>query len=408
MPSAFAPPSRIGLRERPFSNAGSWDAVVVGAGFAGAVAAERLATLKGLKVLVLERRSHTGGNCHDCVNSSGIIVKKYGPHIFHTKNSRVYEYLRRFNDFNDYRHRVVAFYKGGYYPIPINRDTINSFFGTSLKTPGEVKTFLKERAVRVDAIRNSRDVVVSCFGEDLYEAFVEGYTKKQWDRYPHELDRSVLERLPVRFDGNPYYFDDSWQGMPEKGYGRLFDRILQNPLLTVCLETDFFDIRDRLNWKILIYTGPIDRFFDYRYGRLKYRGIDFEFQEYDFPEFQPNSVVNHPGPDEIFSRVTEFKKFYPETQAGFATTVICRETFTWEGEPAYPLMDRENMDLAQRYREQALSREGVLFLGRLGTYRYLNMDQVVLQSLDGIDGLLSEEGSGLQSKEENGPGGILP
>lgn len=385
--SASSPGPDIEIRENPFTGDGPWDAVVVGAGFAGAVAAERLATLRGMRVLVMEKRPHTGGNCHDEVHSSGIIVKRYGPHIFHTRSPRVCDYLEGFTSFNTYRHKVVAFHRGRYFPIPINRDTVNAFFGTAFETPDQVRAFLEKKAEPVDEVLNSRDVVVSRFGRQLYEAFIEGYTKKQWDRFPHELDRSVLERLPVRYDCNPYYFDDPWQGMPEGGYGRLFDRLLSNPLVTVATGVDFFEVRDRLEWKVLVYTGPLDRYFDYRFGRLQYRGIDFEFQELDSPDFQPNSVVNHPAADEIFSRVTEFKKFYPETQAQFPSTVICRETFCWDGEPAYPLMDSENIGLAGRYREMASTCDGVLFLGRLGTYSYLNMDQVVLRSLEGVDSL---------------------
>ncbi|PKK90790.1 MAG: UDP-galactopyranose mutase [Candidatus Wallbacteria bacterium HGW-Wallbacteria-1] len=356
-----------------------YDFLVVGAGLAGAVMAERLARGSGASVLVVEKRDHIAGNCHDFIHPAGMIVKSYGPHIYHTSHPEVHEYLSGFTEWNGYRHRVLAFHDGEYYPIPINMETVNRFFGVELSNSHQMEDFLASRRIVVDEVRNSRDVVVSKFGTELYRAFVEGYTFKQWDRFPHELDPSVLQRLPVRMDSNPYYFDDPWQGMPLNGYTAMTERILDCRGITLLTDTDYFDIRGEVKAGKIIYTGPLDRFFDYCFGYLRYRCIDFRFESHGVKSFQPNSVVNFPQQHIPYSRVTEFSKFY---DSDCSETVICREFFNWTGVPSYPVMDSHNQQLAEKYRSLAGENDQLYLSGRLALYRYLNMDQVVRQALE--------------------------
>jgi len=357
-----------------------YDYLIVGAGFAGAVLAERLAQDARKKVLVIDKRDHAGGNCYDYSDENGIIIQKYGPHIFHTKNKEVFDYLSGFTAWNGYRHKVIAFYKGQYYPIPINLDTINLFYGINLETEEELKKFLDSKKVRVDEIKNSEDVVVSKFGKELYEAFVKNYTKKQWDKYPHELDRSVLERLPIKYDKNPYFFpDDPYQGMPVGGFGKMFERMLEHENITVRLNVDYFCMNDRIEHDELIFTGRIDQFFGYNFGKLEYRCIDFTFVELDEEDHQPNTVVNHTGNDVEFSRVTEFKKFYGHN---CKKTVLCKEFFNWDGELSYPVMTEKNFRLLEKYKNAAKKKKNTLFIGRLAQFEYLNMDNVVEEALE--------------------------
>lgn len=355
-----------------------YDFLIVGAGITGITLAERLAG-DGAKVLLIDRRDHIGGNCYDFRDGNGIIVQKYGPHIFHTRSRSVFDYLSRFTEWNDYRHKVIACHRGEYYPIPINRDTINSFYGIELRSEEETEEFLRGKRIAVGRIANSRDVVISKFGEELYEAFVKHYTKKQWDHYPEELDRSVLERLPVRYDTNPYFFDDPYQGMPLEGFTKMFDGMLAGGGITVELGTDFFARRKDFSFGKLIFTGRIDRFFDFRHGALQYRCMKFVFQTEDAVDYQPNSVVNFTDPDVEQLRVTEFRKFYLQTES---PTVICREHPSWEGEPAYPVINGENRALRKKYLDEAAHLEDVYFAGRLGTHRYLDIDTAVERAIE--------------------------
>ncbi|MBR9706373.1 UDP-galactopyranose mutase [Candidatus Pacearchaeota archaeon] len=355
----------------------AYDVVVVGSGFAGSVIAEQLAST-GKSVLILDKRDHIGGNCYD-YNHGNILIQKYGPHIFHTDNKQVFDYLSKFTKWNDYQHKVLADYQGEHYPIPINLDTVNKYYNLNLNSPNELKIFLESIREKISDIKNSRDVVVSKFGNELYEAFVKHYTKKQWDRYPQELHRMVLERLPIRYDRNPNYFNDEFQGMPSKGFTNLFTNLLNHKNIKIALNTDFFDVVSRLKTSKIIYTGPIDRFFNHKYGPLKYRGINFVFEKHSIPSFQVNSVINHPDINKDFARVTEFKKFY---NLDSNETVICKEFFTWDGEPSYPLMDENNLTLAKKYLQEANNKKNVYFIGRLAEYRYLNMDKAVEAALN--------------------------
>jgi len=257
----------------------SFDYVVIGAGISGIVISERLANLNNKKILIIDKRDHIGGNAYDFFNADGVLVHKYGPHIFHTSKEMVYKYLSAFTKWTPYKHKVVANVNNKLLPIPINRDTINGFFDLDLKNEQDVKQFLdKKRDTTILSIKNSKDVILSKYGEELYDGFIKNYTKKQWDLYPEELDKKVLERIPVRYDSNPYYFDDKYQCMPESGYTHMFNKMLESKNITVLLKTDYKDVVRNLKYKALIVTSAVDEFFNYKLGRLRYRCVDFKFK----------------------------------------------------------------------------------------------------------------------------------
>lgn len=352
--------------------------LVVGAGITGLTIAERLAA-RGVDVVVVEKRSHIGGNCYDYRNDDGILVHQYGPHIFHESDQTIVDYLSRFTDWVPYQHKVVARYQDAYYPIPINRTTINRFFGVALNDDEAVRGFLESKRVPVDEIRTSRDVVVSKYGEELYEAFIRHYTKKQWDHYPEELDKSILERLPVRYDDNPYYFNDTFQAMPANGYTPLFERMTDHPRIRVLLNTAFADVDNLADYEMIIYTGRIDEYYAFDHGPLQYRCIDFRFETVAAESYQPYPVVNYPGPEVGYTRCTEFKHFYGTPSP---RTVILKEYPSWEGEPSYPVINPSNTERFSHYVERSRAEPGIVFAGRSGRFRYLNMNQAVREALD--------------------------
>lgn len=364
--------------------------LIVGAGITGITLAERIAS-DGKQVTLIDKRDHIGGNCHDCPSENRTFVHTYGPHIFHESDEKIIAYLSRFTDWVKYRHRVVALHDGAYYPIPINRTTVNRFFGVELQTEKSVREFLREKREPIAQIASSRDVVVSKFGVELYGAFFHHYTKKQWDLFPEELDKSVFERLPIRYDDNPYYFNDTFQGLPKNGYTKMFESMVDHPNIRIELGTEFSAIDHPERFTLIVYTGRIDQYFGRRYGTLDYRCIQFEFERILKTNFQPYAVVNYPGPDRAFTRITEFKHFYPGTGASGTMdedlpgrndeTIICREYPSWEGEPSYPVINPANLDLYKRYAELAKAERNVIFAGRSGTFRYLNMNQAVSESL---------------------------
>jgi len=353
-----------------------YDYLIVGCGFSGIVLAERLSS-SGKRVLIIDKRNHLGGNCYDYL-SGKILIQKYGPHIFHTKNEQVFKYLNRFTKFNNYTHKVLAYYDGKYFPVPINLKTVNKFFNLNLKNEEELKIFLKKKIKRIKKIKNSEDVVVSKFGKELYDAFVKTYTRKQWDKYPNELDKSILERLPIRYDKNDKYFDDPFQGMPKGGYTKMFENMLSNKKITLKLNTPYNE-EIKKSAKKTIWTGKIDEYFNYKFGKLEYRGAKFVFEKYKLRDFLPNSVVNFPEDKFKFSRITEFKKFYGIKSR---KTLICREYFVWGEEPAYPVNTPKNIKLLKRYEDQTKKERNVYFLGRLGRYKYINMDKCVEEALE--------------------------
>jgi UDP-galactopyranose mutase len=360
----------------------SYDCIVVGAGFSGSVLAERLASA-GRTVLVVDRRPHIGGNAYDHYDSAGILIHQYGPHIFHTNSQQIVAYLSRFTQWRQYEHRVLSSVRGELLPIPINRTTINRFFGTAL-SESAVSEFLASRALSVAHVRTSADVVLSTVGPELYEAFFRGYTRKQWGVDPSDLDKSVTARIPTRTNDDDRYFGDRFQMMPRLGFTRLFENMLDHRNITVMLATGYEDVSDDIAAGHLIYTGPIDHFFDYRYGPLPYRSLRFEHHTLNYSQHQPVAVVNYPSLDVPFTRITEFKHLTGQTHR---KTSICYEFPTSEGDPYYPVPRDQNIEVYSRYRQLADALPNVTFVGRLATYRYYNMDQVVGQALSAFSRL---------------------
>ncbi len=353
-----------------------FDFLIVGAGFAGSVLAERLAADAGKRVLLIDRRRHIGGNAYDRTDAAGVLIHPYGPHIFHTNSPAIIDYLSRFTAWRPYEHRVLAHLQGRLLPMPINRTTINGFFGIDL-APHEVEAFLRTKAERRGVIRTSADFVLSKVGREMYEALFEGYTRKQWGMDPSELDKSVASRVPARTNDDDRYFTDQFQQMPLHGYTRMFEAMLDHPNITLATGTEYAAV-DPASYDRLIFTGPIDEFFGYCYGKLPYRSLQFRHETLDRPWFQDVGVVNHPAENVAYTRVTEFKHL---TGQAHARTSVCYEFPSAEGDPYYPVPRPENAALYRRYQALADATPGVTFVGRLATYRYYNMDQVVGQAL---------------------------
>ncbi|MFN2596758.1 MAG: UDP-galactopyranose mutase [Pyrinomonadaceae bacterium] len=353
-----------------------FDYLIVGAGYAGSVLAERLARDASKRVLVCDRRPHIAGNAYDHYDDAGLLVHRYGPHIFHTNSREVFEYLSQFTEWRQYQHRVLASVDGQLLPIPINLDTINRYYGLNL-TSFEVEDFLAKMAEHREQIRTSEDVVVSRVGRELYEKFFRNYTRKQWGLDPSELDSSVTARVPVRTNRDDRYFTDTYQAMPKHGYTRMFENMLDHPNIHVMLNTDYRDIQRFVPFKEMIYTGPVDEFFDLRYGKLPYRSLEFKHETHDAEVYQQAPVINYPN-DYLYTRVTEFKYLTGQTHE---KTSIVYEFPRAEGDPYYPVPRPENAELYAKYKALADKTPGVHFVGRLATYKYYNQDQVVAQAL---------------------------
>jgi UDP-galactopyranose mutase len=353
-----------------------FDYLIVGAGYAGSVLAERLARGSGKKVLLVDRRPHIGGNAYDCYDDAGILIHKYGPHIFHTNSREVFEYLSTFTEWRPYEHRVRASVDGQLVPIPINLDTINQLYGLKLNSM-EVEDFFASMAEARETIRTSEDVVIARVGRELYEKFFRGYTRKQWGLDPSQLDAMVTSRVPVRTNRDDRYFTDTYQAMPQRGYTRMFENMLDHPNVKVLLNCDYRDIKEEIAYDKLIFTGPVDEFFDYRYGKLPYRSLRFDFRTVNQEWVQPVAVVNYPN-EHLYTRVTEFKHL---TGQEHLKSTLVYEFPQGEGDPYYPVPRPENAELYKRYQALAEATPDVLFVGRLATYKYYNMDQVVGQAL---------------------------
>ena len=353
-----------------------FDYLIVGAGFAGSVLAERLASGSNKKVLICDKRPHIGGNAYDFYNDDGVLIHKYGPHIFHTNSKDVFDYLTRFTEWREYQHRVLANVDGMFVPMPINLDTINKLYGLQL-TAFEVEDFFNKVAEPCENIRTSEDVVVSKVGRELYEKFFKNYTRKQWDLDPSELDASVTARVPTRTNRDDRYFTDVYQAMPKHGYTRMFEKMLSHPNIKIMLNCDYREIADELAYREMIYTGPIDSFFNYRYGKLPYRSLEFKHETHDTKQFQSAPVVNYPN-EQAYTRITEFK--YLTGQEHEKTSVVY-EFPQATGDPYYPIPRKENAELYTKYKALADARPDVHFVGRLATYKYYNMDQIVAQAL---------------------------
>jgi UDP-galactopyranose mutase len=382
------------------------DLVVVGSGFFGLTIAERCANELGLKVLVLERRHHIGGNAYSEPDpETGIEVHVYGAHLFHTSNKKVWEYVNRFTDFTGYQHRVYTNHKGQVYPLPINLGTINQFFDAAY-SPDQARALIKEQSAELGdkEPENFVEKGISLIGRPLYEAFIAHYTAKQWQTDPEKLDADIISRLPVRYTYDNRYFNDTYEGLPVDGYTAWLQRMADHPNIEVRLDTDFFDVADDLKGTVpIVYTGPVDAYFGHCEGSLSWRTLDFEREVVDSGDFQGTSVMNYPDPDVAFTRIHEFRHFHPERQYPSDKTVIMREysRFADEGdEPYYPVNTAEDREKLLKYRELAKREPMVLFGGRLGTYKYLDMHMAIGSALSMFDNKLKphfEGGTPLES-----------
>lgn len=368
-----------------------YDVLVVGAGFAGAVMAQRAAQ-NGNRVLVVERRDHIAGNAFDYHDEHGVLVHRYGPHIFHTNSRRVSDYLSRFTGWREYEHRVLAAVDDKLVPLPINRTTVNALCGQSLLNPAEVERYLDSLAEPCARQENSEQAVVSQVGRDLYERLFRGYTRKQWGLDPAQLDASVCARIPVRFDDEDRYFTDSFQQMPIDGYTAMFERLLDHPLIERQLSISFDEIGESLRYRTLVWTGPIDAYFNCALGALPYRSLRFNLRTVQCTDpdqlNQPVGQVNYPSEDVPYTRITEYRHL--TGQRGTFSTIAC-EYPTATGEPYYPVPRPRNRELYRAYAQLADAERDVIFVGRLARYQYLNMDQVVAQALKAADSVFGEE-----------------
>ena len=367
-----------------------WDYVVVGSGFSGATAARKLAESEK-SVLVIEKRPDVGGNAYDYYDAYGVLIHCYGPHIFHTNDKGVLEFLSEFTKWHFYEHRVQSLVEGALYPIPINRTTLNKLYRLNLETEEDCQNYYDSVKKPCAEVRNSEDVVLSVVGEDLCDKFFRNYTAKQWGgRDLKDLDPSVLRRIPTRTNTDDRYFADTYQFMPADGYTKMFREMLQHPNITLLPSTDFDALRDDLQYDHLIYTGPIDQYYKFVHGPLPYRSIKFEFEHLGKKYFQPTGTVNYPN-DEAFTRITEFKRLTGQDHGG---TTILREypqEVNETDEPFYPILSSETNDALEAYQKKAAGDDRVSFLGRLAEFRYYNMDQAVRAALDLTGKLLVKE-----------------
>jgi UDP-galactopyranose mutase len=352
-----------------------FDYLVVGAGFSGAVLAERLASI-GKKVCVVDKRPHVGGNAYDHYDEHGLLVHRYGPHIFHTNSEKIYRYLSQFTQWRAYEHRVLAHVDGKLVPFPININTLAQLYGSEL-SEAEAEAFYRSAAEPLDQVRSFEDAVVSKIGRDLYEKFIRNYTRKQWARDPSVMDASIAARIPARTNRDDRYFTDRFQVMPLHGYTRMFERMLASKNITLLLQADYRDARREVRYENLIFTGPVDEYFDHCYGPLPYRSLRFEFRNFETSRVQEGPVINFPN-EHAYTRITEFK--YLTGQEHPKSTVVY-EYPEADGDPYYPVPQAENAELYLKYKALADGLPNVHFVGRLGTYRYYNMDQCVGQAL---------------------------
>jgi UDP-galactopyranose mutase len=370
------------------------DLVVVGSGFFGLTVAERAATELGLRVLILERRSHIGGNAYSEPDpDTGIEVHVYGSHLFHTSNPRVWEYCNRFTQFTDYRHRVYTNHRGQVYPMPINLGTINQYFDAAY-SPDEARALVAGQAAEVggEEAVNLEQKAISLIGRPLYEAFIKGYTAKQWQTDPRNLPAEIITRLPVRYTYDNRYFSDTYEGLPTDGYTAWLERMADHPNIEVRLETDFFDLKSDLVGQVpVIYTGPVDRYFDFVEGELGWRTLDFEREVVATGDYQGTSVMNYADESVPFTRIHEFRHFHPERDYPRDATVIMREFSRFADstdEPYYPINTQADRARLLAYRDLAKGETGVVFGGRLGSYKYLDMHMAIGSALSRWDNVI--------------------
>lgn len=373
---------------------GDYDLLVVGAGFYGAVVAERAASVLGKRVLVIDRRPHIGGNAYSEIDpDTDIEVHKYGAHLFHTPNQAVWDYLHRFTAFTDYRHRVFTRYGDGIYSMPINLGTICQFFGRAF-TPTEARELIRQQASELSGKEptNLEEKAISLIGRPLYDAFIRGYTAKQWQVDPRELPPHIITRLPVRYTFDNRYFNDRFEGLPVDGYTKIFERMLAHPNIDTRLGTDFFSLKSKIPSGFpIVYTGPIDRYFDYSDGDLGWRTIDFDRQVISSGDFQGAPVINYADKDVPFTRILEFRHFNPERNYQNEKTVVAYEysrSAARSDEPYYPIDTARDKAIYARYKQRAAQETNVFFGGRLGTYRYLDMHQAIGAALKDFEDVL--------------------
>ena len=360
--------------------------LIVGCGLSGAVVAERIANVLNEKVLIIEKRNHIGGNCYDYFDKeTGILINKYGAHLFHTNYENVWEYINKFSEWQRWEHKVLAYVEDKFVSIPVNITTVNELCGVNLKTEEEMRIWLEKNQEKYDKIVNSEQMAKSRIGEELYNKLIKEYTFKQWGKYPEELDKSVLERIPIRANFDTRYFSDKYQALPKKGYTDFFMNLLKNDNIEIKLDTDFLKFRrenDLTQFKKIIYTGPIDAYFNNydKIDKLEYRSINFKIKKcFNMNYYQPNSVVNYPEKEYPYTRIVEYKHFLNQKSRH---TVVVSETTSDIGEPFYPVPNKRNLELYEKYRKMADEEENVYFLGRLANYKYFNMDEAIKNALD--------------------------
>jgi UDP-galactopyranose mutase len=359
-----------------------FDIVVVGAGISGVTLAERFANQLNKKVLIIEKRDHIAGNCFDYTNSAGIMINKYGPHYFHTNDEFVWNYVNKFSKWVKYEARVLSHVENKKVPVPVNIDTINILFGTNLKTEDDIKKWFEEEAPKIDNPKNSEESALKRMGKRLYEMMFKNYTTKQWDKSPKELEASVMDRIPVRYNHDNRYFTDKYQAYPKEGYTRIFEKMLESQNITVKLNTSWKDVKTKINnFEKLFFTGPIDAYFDESLGKLEYRSLRFEPETLNMEFFQTAVQENYPDINFPFTRIVEYKH---QTKQKNPKTTIVREYPTWDGDPYYPIPSERNRKIFKKYQEKALALEkkNIYFVGRLANYKYFNMDQAFKNALD--------------------------
>ncbi len=361
------------------------DFLIVGCGFAGAVLAERIASDLKNDVIIIEKRNHIGGNSYDEYDEYGILVHRYGPHIFHTNDKYIVDYLSQFTSWYEYQHKVLAYSNGEYFPIPINRITINKVFNKNFQKEDEVKNFLENIREKRNPIKNSEDIIISQVGRKLFEKFFLHYTMKQWNLEPKYLSPGICGRIKVTFNDDDRYFRDKYQIMPKNGFTKVFENILNNKTIRIILGKDYKELINEINYKYLIYTGPIDYFFDYQFGKLTYRSIHFEFKNFNQNSYLPVSVVNYVDRDVAFTRVTEYKKItFQETES----TTVLFEYPNNNSEPMYPVINNDNSKRLIKYLKHASKKKNLILCGRLAEFKYYDMHQVIGRALKIFENLI--------------------
>ena len=390
--------------EQKDAKTGTYDLIVVGSGLFGLTVAERAASQLGKNVLIVERRPHLGGNAYsEAEPETGIEVHKYGAHLFHTSNKRVWDYVNQFTDFTGYQHRVFAMHNGSAYQFPMGLGLINQFFG-KYYSPEDAKKLIQEQAAEINSedATNLEEKAISLIGRPLYEAFIRDYTAKQWQTDPKELPAGNITRLPVRYTFDNRYFNDTYEGLPVDGYAAWLENMADHELIEVRLNTDWFEVRDQIRADNpdapVVYTGPLDRYFNYEEGTLGWRTLDFETEVLDIPDFQGTSVMNYNDAEFPYTRIHEFRHFHPERADVYPKdkTVIMKEYSRFaegDDEPYYPINTPDDREMLLKYRERAdkeTADHKVFFGGRLGTYQYLDMHMAIASALNMFDNKLAD------------------